>query len=201
MSKDIENNKREISKERKKYIYYNIFSRIISFIIFFVIIYFIYDVILWKKIYNSFFTKSVVAHNEKNIDLPSVIGDININQSDKENLIKFINVSNSKNIKITQIEKSESGGYKLLTDKNYYIILNNLKDTDITINNFVNIYVDDNIQKLLSSNKLSYIDMSYKDKIYYRTKEQVNIDDNNNLKIKPSDILITSTTTTLTNRH
>ena len=201
MSKDIDQNKREMSKERKKYMYYIIFSKIISFIILFVILYFIYDVILWKKIYSNIFTKSEITNsNHKEMDLPNVIGEINISHSDKDNLIKFINVCNSKNIQITQVESSNEGGYKLLTDKNYYIILNNLQDIDSIINNFVNIYVDDNIQKLLSSDKLSYIDMSYKDKIYYKTKNQVNIDNNDNLRIKPSDILITSPPTS-TNRH
>ncbi|MDI9354947.1 MAG: hypothetical protein QM532_01820 [Cyanobium sp. MAG06] len=178
-------------------------SKIISFVILFIFIYGLYEVILWKKLYLNYFSdveKENVSNFNTGFIFPVVLGDIKINDKDKEYLTSIIKLLNSKNIKIIQIEYLQDNKYQLTTNKNYYIKLDTSIDIYTVNNNFINIYIDTVFKELLlSDNKLSYIDLGYTDKAFYKTLQDVKLEAEDKLKINNSDILVTGADTNTNN--
>ena len=190
--------KKNLKREYRKVV----FSKVISLFIFFIFLYFVYDIVLWKKIYKEIFIKDNKIEKVNDMPFPIVLGDVKISQSDRDYIIRLMNLLNNKSIKIIQIESVGGSKYKLLTDKDYYIKIDTNVSVEIVNNNFINIFVDKTIKDLLlSNNKLSYLDIGYLDKVFYKTKMDmsIEIEEEKKLKINNSDILVTATNTIINN--
>jgi hypothetical protein len=138
------------------------------------IIFSLYKLFKWNKIFDENFKKSEALRRE--IVLPVILGEIfnenkesNISYENKIWLESFVNKLKKSNIKVSKIEFKDFGDYNLYTVNGTFIKINVKNDIEKSWNNFISSYTKQAI-KDNELESLEYIDIRFKNKIFYRLK-------------------------------
>ncbi len=153
----------------------------------------VYKLVNWKMIFDKEYIESV--NKKPEIELPPTLGTTTLNYDQKVWVGSFIKKLKMQSIIIQQLETYEYNDVYFMTTEGLIIKTNTQVDIDSAWNSFVSSYFQDNIQK--SNKKLEYIDIRFKNKIFYRFVGDEKLEQ----KLEQKQVTVATTTIHATTTH
>ncbi len=166
--------KKEKLKYKLKYLSVIILKLALLSILFLALAFGVYKLFKWNKIFDEKFRKSEVV--KRDIVLPAILGEVfnekkesNIAYDHKVWLESFVDKLTKSKMKVSKIEYKDYSDYNIYTINSTYIKINTKNDIEKSWNNFISSYTKSAIKEKELSD-LEYVDIRFKNKIFYKLK-------------------------------